>query len=269
MREELGIGESGLHRVVNGAFGLLHLIAFFTAGEDKPAQTWHLRKGLTRLARGGPDPLRHPEGLRPRRGDRLGRARRGRRLRRRARQGHAAARGPRLPDDRRRRDHGQVHAMSDYTVMRAADGARLHGRRCRERRSSATGARWAPSRSRFNVRVLAPGTPARPAGRRPGRRPQPRDDRGDLLRARGRDHGQARRRRAHPRPARRGPDPARDPARGAQRRRRRRGVRDGRRSRSTTRSARVRTSTTASGPRADGSPVRSPTADPRGGSVGP
>ena len=47
MREELGIGESGLHRVVNGAFGLLHLIAFFTAGEGKPAQTWHLREGLT------------------------------------------------------------------------------------------------------------------------------------------------------------------------------------------------------------------------------
>ncbi|MBE2317110.1 redox-regulated ATPase YchF [Solirubrobacter sp. CPCC 204708] len=47
MREELGIGESGLHRVVNGAFGLLHLIAFFTAGEGKPAQTWHLREGLS------------------------------------------------------------------------------------------------------------------------------------------------------------------------------------------------------------------------------
>lgn len=47
MREELGIGESGLHRVVNGAFGLLHLLAFFTAGEGKPAQTWHLREGLT------------------------------------------------------------------------------------------------------------------------------------------------------------------------------------------------------------------------------
>ena len=45
MREELGIGDSGLHRVVNGAFGLLHLIAFFTAGEGKPAQTWHLRQG--------------------------------------------------------------------------------------------------------------------------------------------------------------------------------------------------------------------------------
>jgi GTP-binding protein YchF len=47
MREELGVGESGLSRVVNGAFGLLRLNAFFTAGEDKPAQTWHLRAGLT------------------------------------------------------------------------------------------------------------------------------------------------------------------------------------------------------------------------------
>jgi ribosome-binding ATPase len=47
MRGDLGIGESGLRRVVDGAFALLHLIAFFTAGEDKPAQSWHLRDGLT------------------------------------------------------------------------------------------------------------------------------------------------------------------------------------------------------------------------------
>lgn len=47
MREELGLSESGLQRVVAGAFGLLHLIAFFTAGEGKPAQSWHLRDGLT------------------------------------------------------------------------------------------------------------------------------------------------------------------------------------------------------------------------------
>jgi GTP-binding protein YchF len=47
MREELGIAESGLRRVVDGAFSLLHLIAFFTAGEDKPAQSWHLRNGLS------------------------------------------------------------------------------------------------------------------------------------------------------------------------------------------------------------------------------
>ena len=38
--------ESTLQTVVRGAFSLLALIAFFTAGEDKPAQSWHLRHGL-------------------------------------------------------------------------------------------------------------------------------------------------------------------------------------------------------------------------------
>lgn len=47
MRQELGIAESGLQRIVRGAFSLLDLIAFFTAGEAKPAQSWHLRRGLT------------------------------------------------------------------------------------------------------------------------------------------------------------------------------------------------------------------------------
>jgi len=50
MREELGAGSSAeppLERVVHGAFALLRLIAFFTAGEAKPAQSWHLRDGLT------------------------------------------------------------------------------------------------------------------------------------------------------------------------------------------------------------------------------
>jgi GTP-binding protein YchF len=47
MRADLGIAESGLQRVARGAFELLDLIAFFTAGEAKPAQSWHLRRGLT------------------------------------------------------------------------------------------------------------------------------------------------------------------------------------------------------------------------------
>jgi hypothetical protein len=47
MRDELGVSESGLDRVVREAFALLEQIAFFTAGEDKPAQSWHLRRGLT------------------------------------------------------------------------------------------------------------------------------------------------------------------------------------------------------------------------------
>jgi GTP-binding protein YchF len=47
MRDDLGIAESGLRRVIDGAFALLRQIAFFTAGEDKPAQSWHLRDGLS------------------------------------------------------------------------------------------------------------------------------------------------------------------------------------------------------------------------------
>jgi hypothetical protein len=47
MRTELAVSESGLERVVREAFALLELIAFFTAGEGKPAQAWHLREGLT------------------------------------------------------------------------------------------------------------------------------------------------------------------------------------------------------------------------------
>jgi GTP-binding protein YchF len=47
MRDDLGLAESSLQTVVRGAFSLLQLVAFFTAGEDKPAQSWHLRRGLS------------------------------------------------------------------------------------------------------------------------------------------------------------------------------------------------------------------------------
>jgi ribosome-binding ATPase YchF (GTP1/OBG family) len=47
MRADLGLSESGLTTVVRGAFALLRLIAFFTVGEAKPAQSWHLRQGLS------------------------------------------------------------------------------------------------------------------------------------------------------------------------------------------------------------------------------
>ncbi|MGI9184056.1 MAG: redox-regulated ATPase YchF [Solirubrobacteraceae bacterium] len=47
MRDDLGLAESSLETVVRGAFALLELVAFFTAGEDKPAQSWHLRSGLS------------------------------------------------------------------------------------------------------------------------------------------------------------------------------------------------------------------------------
>jgi ribosome-binding ATPase len=50
MREAIWAGppsEPGVALVVREAFALLHLIAFFTAGEGKPAQSWHLRDGRT------------------------------------------------------------------------------------------------------------------------------------------------------------------------------------------------------------------------------
>jgi ribosome-binding ATPase len=47
LRAELGIAQSSLDLVTRSAFELLALNAFFTAGEAKPAQSWHLRRGLT------------------------------------------------------------------------------------------------------------------------------------------------------------------------------------------------------------------------------
>jgi len=47
MREELGAGESGLARVIRGAFELLDLISFFTAGEDKEARAHAIERGTT------------------------------------------------------------------------------------------------------------------------------------------------------------------------------------------------------------------------------
>ena len=47
MRGELHISEPALERVVRGAYELLDLIAFFTADTDKPAQSWHVRRGST------------------------------------------------------------------------------------------------------------------------------------------------------------------------------------------------------------------------------
>jgi ribosome-binding ATPase len=47
MRADLGVSESGLDRVSQGAFALLDLITFFTAGEGTIAQTWHIEDGLS------------------------------------------------------------------------------------------------------------------------------------------------------------------------------------------------------------------------------
>ncbi len=46
-RPDRSESHAPLDRVIRGAFALLQLIVFFTAGEAKPAQSWHLRQGLT------------------------------------------------------------------------------------------------------------------------------------------------------------------------------------------------------------------------------
>jgi ribosome-binding ATPase YchF (GTP1/OBG family) len=47
MREDLGLTESGLTRMIRAAHSLLNLISFFTAGEGKEGRAWSLRRGLT------------------------------------------------------------------------------------------------------------------------------------------------------------------------------------------------------------------------------
>jgi GTP-binding protein YchF len=47
MREEMGASESGLSTVIRGAFGLLDLISFYTAGEGKEARAHAIERGTT------------------------------------------------------------------------------------------------------------------------------------------------------------------------------------------------------------------------------
>jgi GTP-binding protein YchF len=47
MREEMGAAESGLATVIRGAFALLDLISFYTAGEGKEARAHAIQRGTT------------------------------------------------------------------------------------------------------------------------------------------------------------------------------------------------------------------------------
>ena len=53
MRESYGVEGSGLARLVRGAYDLLDLLTFFTAGEDKEAVARPLRRGATALEAAG------------------------------------------------------------------------------------------------------------------------------------------------------------------------------------------------------------------------
>ena len=72
LRADLGSERIGPAAVVRGAFSLLDLVAFFTAGEDKPAQSWHLRRGLSVWHASGQIHSDIQQGLRSGRGRRLG-----------------------------------------------------------------------------------------------------------------------------------------------------------------------------------------------------
>jgi GTP-binding protein YchF len=45
MRDEMGVEESGLETVIRESFALLHLIQFFTGGQDKEARAWAIPRG--------------------------------------------------------------------------------------------------------------------------------------------------------------------------------------------------------------------------------
>ena len=47
MRADLGVSESGLDRVAHGAFALLDLNTFFTAGEGKEAKAYAIERGTS------------------------------------------------------------------------------------------------------------------------------------------------------------------------------------------------------------------------------
>ncbi len=161
MRADLGLEESSLQTVVRGAFALLDLIAFFTAGEDKPAQSWHLRRGLSVWHAAG---LIHSDiqrGFVRAEVVSLGPVARRGRLRGSPRSGHVAPRRARLPSRRRRRDHGQVHALTgevwdlvgaiaptrSHTPYRSASESALSSRSARRSMLSARAAWAPPSRS--------------------------------------------------------------------------------------------------------------------------
>ena len=119
MREELGLEESGLSRMIRAAHSLLEQISFFTAGPAVEARAWSLRRGQSAWHAAGRihtdiqdgfvkaevigwqelvDAGGYAPGPRPR---------------------PAADRGPRLRDERRRRAHRQAH------VDRASGGPGL------------------------------------------------------------------------------------------------------------------------------------------------
>ena len=112
---------------MRGAFSLLELVAFFTAGEAKPAQSWHLRRGLSVWHAAGQIHSDIQQGFV--RAEVVGWDELvvGGRLQRRPRPRHAAPRGPRLRGGRRRRDHRALHALGGLQVPDVLRGLQALG----------------------------------------------------------------------------------------------------------------------------------------------
>jgi len=53
MRADLGVPATALERVIREAFALLDVVAFFTADEGRPGQSWHVPRGSTALDAAG------------------------------------------------------------------------------------------------------------------------------------------------------------------------------------------------------------------------
>ena len=123
MREELGVGESGLETVIREAFALLDLIRSSPRARTRRAAPGRSARGTRARARGRAIHTDIQRGFVRAEVIAVGRPGRRRRLRRRPRTRPAAGRGPRLRDAGRRRDDLPVHAVGAVVTLRARTAA--------------------------------------------------------------------------------------------------------------------------------------------------
>ena len=168
-REDLGLKEPGLDRVIRTSYALLGLISFLTAGEDE-CRAWTIRARHAGPAGRGRDPLRHRARLHPRRGRGLRRPHRRRdRWPPAASKAHAAARGQGVRGAGRRRH--QLPLQRLMAVRRHLPALRAAGGR-RPSRAACTAARRCPRRRWRRRRPRA--RPSKRTGRAAARARRPR-----------------------------------------------------------------------------------------------
>ena len=102
--------------MINGAFELLDLITFFTVGEEI-GQSWHMKRGGTVYDAAGEIHTDIQQGFVRAEVINFQELIDAGGYSRRPRQGHAAARRPRLRDAGRRRDHRQAHELTQVDTF--------------------------------------------------------------------------------------------------------------------------------------------------------